>query len=92
MTGANFKSRFEMWDHLFLSKSQELCRVEEHQHQLAHQCSPNIIRIWEWGICGLMGGAFMAYWVGNLYHLMDGAFISLNGWGIYHLMGGAFIT
>ena len=23
MTGANFKSRFEMWDHLFLSKSQE---------------------------------------------------------------------
>ena len=36
-----------------------LCRVEEHQHQLAHQCSPNIIGIWEWGICGLMGGAFM---------------------------------
>ena len=36
-----------------------LCRVEEHQHQLAHQCSPNIIGIWEWGICGLMGGAFI---------------------------------
>ena len=32
----------------------KLCRVEEHQHQLAHQCSPNIIGIWEWGICGLM--------------------------------------
>ena len=36
-----------------------LCRVEELQHQLAHQCSPNIIGIWEWGICGLMGGAFI---------------------------------
>ena len=35
------------------------CRVEEHQHQLAHQCSPNIIGVWKWGICGLMGGAFM---------------------------------
>ena len=40
-------------------KTVELCRVEEHQHQLAHQCSPNIIEIWEWGICGLMGGAFI---------------------------------
>ena len=37
----------------------KVCRMEEHQHQLAHQCSPNIIGIWEWGICGLMGGAFM---------------------------------
>ena len=36
-----------------------VCRVGEHQHQLAHQCSPNIIRIWEWGIYGLMGGAFI---------------------------------
>ena len=44
-----------------------LCRVEEHQHQLAHQCSPNIIGIWEWGylwlngwgICHLMGRAFI---------------------------------
>ena len=44
----------------------KLCQVEEHQHQLAHQCSPNIIGIWEWGISGLMGGAFMAYWVGHL--------------------------
>ena len=35
----------------------ELCRVGEHQHQLAHQCSPNIYGIWEWGICGLMGRA-----------------------------------
>jgi len=26
---------------------------------VAHQCSPNIIGIWEWGICGLMGGAFI---------------------------------
>ena len=43
----------------------ELCRVEEHQHQLAHQCSPNIIGIWEWGIYHLIGGAFMAYWVGH---------------------------
>ena len=34
------------------SELQELCRLEEHQHQLAHQCSPNIIGIWEWGICG----------------------------------------
>ena len=33
--------------------------VEEHQHQLAYQCLPNIIGIWEWGICGLMGGAFI---------------------------------
>ena len=38
---------------------QKLCRVEELQHQLAHQCSANIIGIWEWGICGLMGGAFI---------------------------------
>ena len=38
---------------------QKLCRVEELQHQLAHQCSPNIIGIWEWDICGLMGGAFI---------------------------------
>ena len=45
-----------------------------------------------WGIYYLMGGAFMAYWVGHLYHLMDGAFISLNGWGIYDIMGGAFVT
>ena len=45
-----------------------------------------------WGIYHLMGGAFMAYWVGHLYHLMDGAFISLNEWGIYDLMGGAFVT
>ena len=63
-----------------------LCQVEE--HQLAHQCSPNISRIWESGICGLMGdlmgGAFMAYWVGHLYHLMEGH--------LYHLLGGAFIT
>ena len=38
---------------------QPLCQVEELQHQLAHQCSPNIIGIWEWGICGLMGEAFI---------------------------------
>ena len=68
-----------------------LCRVEELQHQLAHQCSPNIIGIWEWGICGLMGGAFMAYWVGHLW-LNGRAFISLNGWDIYGLMSGALIT
>ena len=37
----------------------KLCQVEEHQHQLGHQCSPNIIGIWEWGICGFMGGAFI---------------------------------
>ena len=30
---------------------QKLCRVEENQHQLAHQCSPNNWDIWEWGIC-----------------------------------------
>jgi len=47
--------------------SKKLCQVEEHQHQLAHQCSPNIIGIWKWGICGLMGGAF----------------ITFNGWSIY---------
>ena len=39
---------------------QKLCQVEEHQYQLAHQCSPNIIGIWELGICGLMGGALIA--------------------------------
>ena len=53
-----------------------LCHVEEYQHQLAHQCSPNIIGIWEWGICGLMGGAF----------------ITFNGWSIYGLLGWTFIT
>ena len=37
----------------------ELCRVEEHQHQLAHLCLPNIVGIWKWGICGLMGRAFI---------------------------------
>ena len=69
----------------------KLCRVEEHQHQLAHQCSPNIIGIWEWGICGLMGGAFITQWVEHLcltgldiYDLMEGH--------LYHLMGGAFVT
>ena len=58
--------------------------MEEHQHQLAHQCSPNIIGymgmgyLWlnGWGIYHLMGGAFMAYWVGHLYHLMGGAFMT----------------
>ena len=45
--------------HLFHACGQKLCRVEEHQHQLAHQCSLNIIGIWEWGICGLMGGALI---------------------------------
>ena len=34
----------------------KLCQVEEHQHQLAHQCSPNINGIREWDICGLMVG------------------------------------
>ena len=53
-----------------------LCQVEEHQHQLAHQCLPNIIGIWEWGICGLMGGAF----------------ITFNGWSIYGLLGWTFMT
>ena len=43
----------------WIKHMQLLCRVEELQHQLAHQCSPNIIGIWEWGICGLMGGAFI---------------------------------
>ena len=43
----------------------------------------NIIGVWEWGIYGLMGGAFMTKWTGHL---------SLNGKGIYHLMGRAFIT
>ena len=40
-----------------------------------------------WGIYHLMGGAFMADWVGHLW-LNGGAFISLNWQGIYHLMGG----
>ena len=48
------------------------CRVEELQHQLAHQCSPNIIGIWEWGICGLMGGAFVCGQ--GIYHLMGGSY------------------
>ena len=34
-----------------------------------HEVKLNIMGIWEWGIYGLMGGAFMAY----------------NGWGIYDL-------
>ena len=57
--------------HLYLHV-QKLCWVGEHQHQLAHQCSPNII-----GIYGWLG----------IYDLMDKA-LSLNGWGIYGLMGG----
>ena len=44
-----------------------------------------------WGIYHLIGGAFMAYWVGHL-RLNGGAFISLNGWGICHFMARAFIT
>ena len=55
---------------------EKLCQVEEHRHQLAHQCSPNIIGIWEWGICGLMGGAF----------------ITFNGWSIYGLLGWTFMS
>ena len=42
-----------------LALKEKLCQVEEHQHQLAHQCSSNIIGIWEWSICGLIGGAFI---------------------------------
>ena len=44
--------------YLYLNE-QKLSSRGEHQHQLAHQCSPNIIGILEWGICGLMGGAFI---------------------------------
>ena len=29
-----------------------------------------------WGIYHLMGGTFMAYWVGHLYHLMGGALMT----------------
>ena len=35
-----------------------------------------------WDIYHLMGGAFMAYWVGHLW-LTGGTFISLIGLGIY---------
>ena len=35
------------WLTLYLH-DQKSCRVEEHQHQLAHQCSPNIIGTWKW--------------------------------------------
>ena len=38
--------------------------------------------LYGWGIYHLMGGAFMADWVGYL-RLNGGAFISLNGWDIY---------
>jgi len=56
----------------------------EETNQLEHQCSPNTIGTWQWGICGLMGGAIY-----GCYDLMDRAFKSLNGQGIYHLVGGA---
>jgi len=39
-----------------------------------------------WGIYHLMGGAFMAYWVGHS-SLNGRAFISLNGWGIMVWVG-----
>ena len=52
---------------------QKLCRVEEHQHQLAHQFTKHnwdmgMGYLWlnGWDIYHLMGGAFMAYWVGHL--------------------------
>ena len=32
--------------------SEVVCRVGVHQHQLAHQGSPDIIGIWKWGIYG----------------------------------------
>ena len=56
-----------------------MCQVGEHQHRLAHQCSPcknfahtwsvklNIIRLWEWAIYSLMGGAFITWWVWHLW-------------------------
>ena len=59
--------------------AQKLCRMGEHQHLLAHHCSPrekfshtwNVKfkhnGIWEWGISGLLGGAFLAYWLGHLW-------------------------
>ena len=53
--------------------------MEDNQHQLAHQCSPNIIGIWEWGICDLMGGAFMVYWVGGAFMTYWVGHLSLNG-------------
>ena len=72
-----------------------VCRVEKYQQQLAHQCSPNIIGIWEqgthglnlslngWSTYGPLGQAFMTYgW---------GIYIT-HGWGTYDLMGGAFVT
>ena len=61
LTQTSLDSQFKMKIGIFFESQSNwlLCRVEEHQHQLAHQCSPNIIGIWEWGICGLMGGAFI---------------------------------
>ena len=55
-----------------------VCRVGEHQHWLAHRCSPyqNAHTAWSvklWGqgngdIYGLMAsGAYMAYWVGHIW-------------------------
>ena len=57
--GKAYKQSKEFGLHAGYGGSVKLCRVEELQHQLAHQCSPNIIGILEWGICGLMGGAFI---------------------------------
>ena len=57
----------------------KLCRVGEHQHQLAHQCLPlkkklhthtkcEVKHNWDMGmgLYGLMGVAFMTQWVGHL--------------------------
>ena len=57
--------------------------MEEHQHQLAHQCSPNIIGMWKWGICSLMVGHLSPNGL-DIYDLMEGH--------LYHLMCGAFMT
>ena len=66
--------------------------MEEHQHQLAHQCSPNIIGICEWDICGLMGGAFITFNGWSIYCFTGLDIYDLMEGHLYHLMGGAFVT
>ena len=64
-----------------------VCRVGEHQHRLAHRCSPCEKFVHTWSVKlkhnGDMG-------MGHLWLIME--HLWLNGWGIHDLMGGAFMA
>ena len=66
-----------------------MCRVGEHQQQLAHRCSPfeNFAHM-KWDM--EMGHLWLK-WVEHL-SLNVWGILWLNGSGIYDLMGGTFIT